>query len=115
LNKVHSRPDLRSSLLEARRNLWRSKYDMMLVMDGLTDLMLLTGYIYFGSYYVLALLSALYHPLALLYVPLVGFGVYYYKGVRRYFLNLIPGLALALSLPYGLAWNLIRKMKRSRA
>ena len=110
LNRVHARLDFKSSIKEARRNLWRSKYDMMLVFDGLTDFTFLTGYSYYGSYYILAILSLLFHPLSLLYIPLVGYGVYYYKGVKKYFLNLIPGLALALSLPYGIAYNLFRKV-----
>ncbi|WP_338600330.1 glycosyltransferase family A protein [Sulfolobus tengchongensis] len=111
LNKVHARLDFSSSLSEARRNLWRSKYDVMLIFDGLTDFTFLTGYSYYGSYYILAILSVFLHPLALLYVPLIGYGIYYYKGFRKYLLNLVPGLALAISFPYGLGYNIIQKFK----
>jgi glycosyltransferase involved in cell wall biosynthesis len=110
LNKVHARNDLKSSLKEARRNLWRSKYDMMLVFDGLANLTFLTGYAYYGSYYVLALLTLLERPLALLYLPLIGFGVYYYRGLKKFFYNLIPGLVLAGSLPYGVLFNIYSKL-----
>lgn len=111
LNKVHARLDFSSSIVEARRNLWRSKYDIMLIFDGLTDFTFLTGYSYYGSYYILAILSAIFHPLAFLYFPLIGYGIYYYKGPKKYLLNLIPGLALAISFPYGLGYNLIQKAK----
>ncbi|MGC9106344.1 MAG: glycosyltransferase family 2 protein [Thermoprotei archaeon] len=114
LNKVHARNDLKSSLKEARRNLWRSKYDMMLVFDGLVNLTFLTGYAYYGSYYAIALLTLLERPLALMYLPLVGFGIYYYRGVKRFFYNLIPGLALAGSLPYGVLFNIYSRLIRRR-
>jgi len=115
LNRVHARLDFRSSITEARKNLWRSKYDFMLVFDGLTNITFLTGYSYYGSYYLLAILSPLFYPLALLYIPLLAYGIYYYKGFKKYLLNLIPGLALALSLPYGLCYNLINRLKRGKA
>ncbi len=111
LNKVHARLNFSSSLIEAKRNLWRSKYDIMLMMDGLTDLTFLTGYSYYGSYYILGILSMFFHPLALVYIPLIGYGLYYYKGIKKYVFNLIPGLALALSFPYGLGYNLVKKFK----
>ncbi|AAK40982.1 glycosyltransferase family 2 protein [Saccharolobus solfataricus] len=111
LNKVHARLNLSSSVAEARRNLWRSKYDIMLMFDGLTDFTFLTGYSYYGSYYILAILSVIFHPLTFLYLPLIGYGVYYYKGPKKYLLNLIPGLSLAISFPYGLGYNLIQKLK----
>ena len=114
LNRVHAREDLRSSLKEARRNLWRSKYDLMLVFDGLTDPTFLTGYTYYGSYYILLLASIFEKYIALLYLPLIAYGVYYYGGAKKYFFNLIPGLALALSFPYGLAYNIVQKLKRTR-
>ncbi|AOL15809.1 glycosyl transferase family 2 [Sulfolobus sp. A20] len=112
LNKVHARLDFSSSIKEARRNLWRSKYDIMLMFDGLIDFTFLTGYAYYGSYYILGLLSGLiFPPLAVLYIPLIGYGIRYYGGVRKFLLNLIPGLALALSSPYGLWYNLVNKRK----
>ncbi|MEM3938973.1 MAG: glycosyltransferase family A protein [Saccharolobus sp.] len=111
LNKVHARLNFSSSLIEAKRNLWRSKYDIMLMMDGLIDFTFLTGYSYYGSYYILAILSIFFPYLSILYLPLIGYGIYYYKGLRRYILNLIPGLSLALSFPYGLWYNLIQKFK----
>ncbi|BAK54178.1 glycosyltransferase family 2 protein [Sulfurisphaera tokodaii] len=106
LNKVHARTDFKSSIKEARRNLWRSKYDLMLLFDGLTDITFLTGYTYYGSYYILAILSAFFPSISVLYIPLIGYGVYYYGGFKKYLLNLIPGLALAISFPYGLFYNL---------
>ncbi|TRM86812.1 glycosyl transferase family 2, partial [Sulfolobus sp. A20-N-G8] len=44
-------------------------------------------------------------------IPLIGYGIRYYGGVRKFLLNLIPGLALALSSPYGLWYNLVNKRK----
>jgi glycosyltransferase involved in cell wall biosynthesis len=57
LNKTHARLTLSDSLIEAKRNFWRSKYDMMLVLDGLTNVTFLSGYSYFGSYYIIGILS----------------------------------------------------------
>ncbi|QKR00879.1 glycosyltransferase family 2 protein [Metallosphaera tengchongensis] len=114
LNTSHLRKDLSSSLREARRNLWRSKYDMMMVFDGLADFTFLTGYSYFGSYYVIGLLSALIPLASLLYIPVIGYGVKYYGGVKEWAYNLIPGLALAISLPYGLCWNLLKMRSRRK-
>jgi glycosyltransferase involved in cell wall biosynthesis len=111
LNRSHERKDLRTSIKEARRNLWRPKYDVMLMMDGLTQATFLTGYTYYGSYYIVGVLSVLFYPASLLYLPIVGFGIKYYGGFRRWFYNLIPGLALALAFPYGIAWNLVRRHK----
>ncbi len=112
LNTSHLRKDLSSSLREARRNLWRSKYDMMMVLDGLTDFTFLTGYSYYGSYYVIGLVSVFIPLASLLYIPVIGYGVKYYGGVKQWAYNLIPGLALALSLPYGLSWNLLRSRRK---
>ncbi len=111
LNSSHLRKDLRTSVKEARRNLWRTKYDMMMVFDGLTDFTFLTGYLYYGSYYVIGLSSLLFLPISLLYLPVVGFGIKYYGGFRKWGYNLLPGLALAASMPYGVLWNVFRKAK----
>jgi len=108
LNKTHAREDFKSAIKEARRNLWRGKYEVMLIFDGLADISFLSGYLYYGSYYVLGILSAFIPYFLPLYIPLVGYGIYYYGGIKKYFYNLIPGLSLALSLPYGLAYNLLR-------
>ena len=110
LNKTHARDTLSSSLKEAKRNLWRSKYDMMLVLDGLTQFQMLTGYSYYGSYYITALLSLFLSPyFSLLYIPLVLVGLKYYKSPKKYLLNLIPGLSLVLGLPYGFFYALSKK------
>ncbi|MCY0859041.1 MAG: glycosyltransferase [Sulfolobaceae archaeon] len=110
LNKVHARQDLRSSLEEAKRNFWRSKYDMMLLLDGLADPTFLTSYAYFWSYYVTGVIGGLvFKPFLFLYIPIIGFGLWYYKRPKRYILNLIPGLALAISSPYGLFYALRRR------
>ncbi|BCU70483.1 glycosyltransferase family 2 protein [Stygiolobus caldivivus] len=115
LNKVHARETLASSIKEARRNLWRSKYDMMLVLDGLTQFQMLTGYTYYGSYYVTALLSLLISPyFSFLYIPIIMFGLRYYKSPKRYLLNLIPGLSLVFGLPYGFTYALINKGSKRR-
>ena len=45
-------------------------------------------------------------------MPLIAIGVYYYRGFKKYFLNLIPGLTLAISLPYGLFYNLTKGKKK---
>ncbi|BFH73207.1 glycosyltransferase family A protein [Sulfurisphaera javensis] len=111
LNKVHARLDFHSSLKEARRNLWRSKYDIMLLFDGLSNITFLTGYSYYGSYYILAILTSIFPYVGILYIPLVGYGIYYYGGLKKYLLNLIPGLALALSFPYGLFYNMFNRKK----
>lgn len=113
LNKVHSRTDLKSSLKEARRNLWRSKYDMMLMLDGLTNPTFLTGYAYYGSYYMVGIVSPFLPPFALLYLPLVLYGLWYYRGPKKYALNLIPGLALAISLPAGVI-RAVRAMRLAK-
>ncbi|MEM0173939.1 MAG: glycosyltransferase family A protein [Sulfolobaceae archaeon] len=112
LNKIHARLDFKSSIKEAKRNLWRSKYDIMLIFDGLTDITFLTGYAYYGSYYLLGVLSPFFPLLSALYMPLIAIGVYYYRGFKKYFLNLIPGLTLAISLPYGLFYNLTKGKKK---
>lgn len=109
LNKVHARLDFRSSIEEAKRNLWRSKYDMMLVLDGLADPIFITSYAYFGSYYIAGILGALYLPLLSLYIPILGVGLWYYKSLKRYLLNLLPGLSLAISAPYGFFYALKRR------
>lgn len=102
LNSTHARLDFRSSLKEAKRNLWRSKYDMRLIRDGLVDFTFLTGYSYYGSYFLVGVLGVIYAPLWLLYLPIIAYGIEYYGGVKSFLLNLIPGLALVTSLPYGL-------------
>ncbi|AWR96437.1 glycosyltransferase [Acidianus sulfidivorans JP7] len=109
LNNVHARLNFRSSLKEAKRNLWRSKYDVMLLFDGLSDITFLTGYSYYGSYYIIAIISIFFPFLAFFYIPLIGYGIYYYKGIKRYLLNLLPGLSLAISLPYGVFYNLFKR------
>lgn len=109
LNKVHAREDFRSSIKEARRNLWRSKYEVMLVMDGLADISFLSGYLYYGSYFVTGILSVFIPYFLTLYLPLIGYGIYYYGGLRKYLYNLIPGLSLAVSLPYGVLYNLVKR------
>jgi len=109
LNKIHAREDFKSSIKEARRNLWRSKYDIMLLFDGLTNILFLTGYLYYGSYYVVGILSAFFPYFLSLYIPLIGYGIYYYGGFKKYFYNLLPGLSQAISLPYGLAYNLFKR------
>jgi Glycosyl transferase family 2. len=115
LNKVHARENLMSSLKEARRNLWRSKYDMMLVLDGLTQFQMLTGYTYYGSYYVIPIISLFTSPLILfLYLPVIAFGLKYYKSPKKYLLNLIPGLSLVLGLPYGLAYAVVNKSLKKK-
>ncbi|MEM4047231.1 MAG: glycosyltransferase family A protein [Metallosphaera sp.] len=106
LNDLHARKTFRSSLIEARRNLWRSKYDLRLVRDGLVDITFLTGYVYFGSYYVLGIASIFLPIISVLYVPVIATGVYYYRGPKRYLLNLLPGLSLVLSVPYAILENL---------
>lgn len=111
LNKIHSRNNLRDSISEAKRNFWRSKYDMMLVLDDLTNFTFLTGYGYFGSYYLLGIIGFFFYPLLLGYIPLVGFGIKYYGGLRKFIYNLIPGLALAISLPYGISYAIRNKIK----
>lgn len=115
LNKVHSREDLTSSLEEAKRNLWRSKYDMMLVLDGMTDVTFLTGYGYYGMYYLLGIAGVFFYPVLLGYVPLVVLGIRYYRDVRKFFYNLIPGLALAVSLPYGLVYAYLKGRRREES
>jgi hypothetical protein len=111
LNKIHARNNFSDSIAEAKRNFWRSKYDMMLVLDGLTNLTFLTGYTYFGSYYLIGILGFFFYPLLIAYIPVIGFGIKYYGGIRRFFYNLIPGLALAISLPYGLSYAALKRKK----
>jgi glycosyltransferase involved in cell wall biosynthesis len=115
LNKTHARLTLSDSLIEAKRNFWRSKYDMMLVLDGLTNVTFLSGYSYFGSYYIIGILSIFFYPILLAYIPLIWLGIKYYGGIKRYFYNLIPGLALAASFPYGLGYSLIKRAIYKRA
>ncbi|BBG24096.1 hypothetical protein IC006_1397 [Sulfuracidifex tepidarius] len=111
LNSSHLRKDFRTSLREARRNLWRTKYDMMMVFDGLTDFTFLTGYLYYGSYYVIGASSVLFPPISLMFFPIIGFGIKYYGDLRKWGYNLLPGLALAISLPYGFLWNVLRTLR----
>jgi len=88
---------------------------MMLVLDGLTNATFLSGYSYFGSYYIIGILSIFFYPILLAYIPLIWLGIKYYGGIKRYFYNLIPGLALAASFPYGLGYSLLKRAIYKRA
>jgi hypothetical protein len=111
LNRSHLREDLHSSLREARRNLWRAKYDMMLVVDGLSNSTFLTSYAYYLSYYVVAALSVLYPLSSVLFLPLIVIGAKYHGGLRGFALNLVPGLALTVGAIYGIPWALMRSRR----
>ncbi|BCU67278.1 glycosyl transferase family 2 [Sulfolobales archaeon HS-7] len=112
LNLSHKRDSLRKSLAEAKRNFRRSVYDAQLLFDGLAPRAMLTSYAYYWGYYITAIIGIVYYPLFLLYLPIIATGLYYYKSGREMFYNLIPGLSLAISSPYGVVKALYRKTKK---
>lgn len=113
LNRIHARENFKSSITEARRNLWRPKYDMLRLLDGLGSIESYLSYLYFGSYYIIGILNIINPLITLLYIPTIIIGISYYSNFKNYIYNLIPGLALVLAAPYGFIFAIKKKLIRS--